>query len=187
MRSQNVILVVILLIAVGGICFALGVFFQWNKPLGPSLNLPALTPSATSLSTVAPTLVEQAISSSPVATSTQPANSAELVTPKPTPAATKQPLCLGPSTMTILVVGSDQRGTGYLYGLADSIHVVRIDFSIPNVMMVDFPRDLWVEIPGIADHYGITHGKLNQAYLFGNLAWVITMVQAKGPVCWRAR
>jgi LCP family protein required for cell wall assembly len=27
---------------------------------------------------------------------------------------------------------------------------------------------LWVEIPGIADHYGITHGKLNQAYFFGN-------------------
>jgi len=70
--------------------------------------------------------------------------------------------------MTILAIGSDQRGTSYLYGLADSIHVVRIDFSIPNIMVIDFPRDLWVEIPGIADHYGITHGKLNQAYLFGN-------------------
>jgi LCP family protein required for cell wall assembly len=34
--------------------------------------------------------------------------------------------------------------------------------------MLDFPRDLWVEIPGIADHYGVTHGKLNQAYFFGN-------------------
>ena len=34
--------------------------------------------------------------------------------------------------------------------------------------MVDIPRDLWVEIPGISDHYGITHGKLNQAYFFGN-------------------
>jgi LCP family protein required for cell wall assembly len=70
--------------------------------------------------------------------------------------------------MTILLVGSDARSTGYLYGLADSIHVMRIDFSVPNVMVVDFPRDLWVEIPGIADHHGITHGKLNQAYLYGN-------------------
>ena len=35
-------------------------------------------------------------------------------------------------------------------------------------MVIDFPRDLWVEIPGISDHYGITHGKINQAYLFGN-------------------
>ncbi len=70
--------------------------------------------------------------------------------------------------MTILAIGSDQRGTGYTYGLADSIHIVRIDFTVPNLMIIDFPRDLWVEIPGISDHYGITHGKLNQAYLFGN-------------------
>jgi LCP family protein required for cell wall assembly len=34
--------------------------------------------------------------------------------------------------------------------------------------VIDFPRDLWVEISGISDHHGITHGKLNQAYLFGN-------------------
>jgi LCP family protein required for cell wall assembly len=33
---------------------------------------------------------------------------------------------------------------------------------------LDIPRDLWVEIPGISEHYGITHGKLNQAYFFGN-------------------
>ncbi len=70
--------------------------------------------------------------------------------------------------MTILAIGSDARSTGYLYGLADSIHIVRIDFAIPNIMVIDFPRDLWVEIPDISDHYGITHGKLNQAYLFGN-------------------
>jgi LCP family protein required for cell wall assembly len=70
--------------------------------------------------------------------------------------------------MTILAIGSDERSTGYLYGLADSIHIVRIDFSVPNIMVVDFPRDLWVEIPDISKHYGITHGKINQAYLFGN-------------------
>jgi LCP family protein required for cell wall assembly len=35
-------------------------------------------------------------------------------------------------------------------------------------MVLDIPRDLWVEIPGISDHYGVTHGKLNQAYFFGN-------------------
>jgi LCP family protein required for cell wall assembly len=45
---------------------------------------------------------------------------------------------------------------------------VRIDFVTPSVMMLDFPRDLWVEIPGIADHYDITHAKLNQAYFFGS-------------------
>jgi LCP family protein required for cell wall assembly len=70
--------------------------------------------------------------------------------------------------MTILAIGSDERSTGYLYGLADSIHVIRVDFTVPNVMVIDFPRDLWVEIPGISEHHGITHGKLNQAYLYGN-------------------
>ena len=70
--------------------------------------------------------------------------------------------------MTILAIGSDQGGTGYLYGLADSIHIMHIDFVTPKIMVIDFPRDLWVEIPGISDHYGITHGKLNQAYFFGN-------------------
>jgi LCP family protein required for cell wall assembly len=34
--------------------------------------------------------------------------------------------------------------------------------------VLTFPRDLWVEIPEISDHYGIDHGKLNQAYLYGN-------------------
>lgn len=70
--------------------------------------------------------------------------------------------------MTVLLIGSDEREDDYYYGLADSIHLVRIDFTTPGVMLLDIPRDLWVEIPGISDHYGITHGKLNQAYFFGN-------------------
>jgi LCP family protein required for cell wall assembly len=91
-----------------------------------------------------------------------------MLTPVPSLTPTREPLCNGPKSITILAIGSDERSTGYQYGLADSIHVVRIDFSAPNIMVVDFPRDLWVEIPGIADHYGITHGKLNQAYFYGN-------------------
>ncbi|OGO14049.1 MAG: hypothetical protein A2030_08125 [Chloroflexi bacterium RBG_19FT_COMBO_50_10] len=70
--------------------------------------------------------------------------------------------------MTILAIGSDQRGTGYMYGLADSIYIAHIDFTAPKIMVIDFPRDLWVEIPEIADHHGITVGKINQAYLYGN-------------------
>jgi LCP family protein required for cell wall assembly len=69
--------------------------------------------------------------------------------------------------MTILVVGSDSRSTDYLYGLADAIRIVRVDFVAPQVNVFTLPRDLWVEIPGIADNYGITHGKLNQAYFYG--------------------
>jgi anionic cell wall polymer biosynthesis LytR-Cps2A-Psr (LCP) family protein len=62
--------------------------------------------------------------------------------------------------MTILAIGSDERNADYLYGLADAIRIIRIDFITPSVSILDFPRDLWVEIPGISDHYGITHGVL---------------------------
>jgi len=82
---------------------------------------------------------------------------------------TNIPLCGGPPVMTILAIGSDTRGTGYTWGLADVIRVVRIDFVTPRLTVLDFPRDLWVEIPYIADNLdGQDHEKLNQAYLYGN-------------------
>lgn len=140
----------------------------WNKPLGPALRLPK------------PTTQEGAVLSSPPGVN--PDGSVSGTDPTPTPGsllsqivskfikpnATNKSLCDGPAVMTLLLIGSDERSEGYLYGLADSIRIVRIDFNTPSVMMVDVPRDLWVEIPGIADHYGVTHGKLNQAYFFGN-------------------
>lgn len=70
--------------------------------------------------------------------------------------------------MNILAIGSDARGDHYLYGLADIMRLVRVDFVNARVAVLEVPRDLWVEIPEISDHYNITHGKLNQAYLYGN-------------------
>lgn len=81
---------------------------------------------------------------------------------------TRETFCGGPEVMTILAIGSDYRADNYLYGLSDVMRVVRVDFVTPKVMAMEFPRDLYVEIPDIADHHGITHGKLNQAYLYGN-------------------
>jgi LCP family protein required for cell wall assembly len=79
------------------------------------------------------------------------------------------PLCGGPPVMSILLIGSDTRGTDYTYGLSDVMRVVRVDFVKPGVTMLDFPRDLWVKIPYIASHLnGQDHEKLNQAYLYGN-------------------
>jgi LCP family protein required for cell wall assembly len=143
-------------VTVGGVI----ILYLWNMPLGPAIVLSTHTPSADT--TLSPS------SNSASLGSTQSASLNQLKTTVPFPTATPQPICNGPSTMTILAIGSDARDTGYLYGLADSIHIIRIDFTVPNIMVIDFPRDLWVEIPGISDHYGITHGKLNQAYFFGN-------------------
>jgi LCP family protein required for cell wall assembly len=82
------------------------------------------------------------------------------------PAEIPQPVCGGPPSMTILLVGSDS-GSDYLYGLADVIRIVHVDFISPRVSVFSLPRDLWVEIPGLEEDFGITHGKLNQAYFYG--------------------
>lgn len=96
----------------------------------------------------------------------------------PSPAAR----CGGPAVMNLLAVGSDYRGNGYLYGLGDVIRIVRVDFVTPKVTVLEFPRDLWVQIPDIADDLqGQDHEKLNQAYLYGNKGFGYTDDPAQGP------
>ncbi|MBK8821163.1 MAG: LCP family protein [Anaerolineales bacterium] len=81
---------------------------------------------------------------------------------------TPQPMCGGPYIMNIVAVGADSRSDNYQYGLSDAIRLVRVDFVTPKITVLEFPRDLWVKIPHIADNLnGIDEGKLNQAYLFG--------------------
>ena len=84
--------------------------------------------------------------------------------------------------MNILAVGTDARGDHYNYGLADVIRLVRVDFVNPKVTVLEFPRDLWVEIPDIADNLdGQDHERLNQAYLYGNPGFGYTDDPAQGP------
>ncbi len=172
MKKRFILILVGLVLLLGAAAGAYAATSRWNRPLGPSLGLPSLTPPVAGQSTSAPAgaesihsapqgIAKQGTSQPQAGNSTSSAASLPPTTPAP-------PLCDGPVVMNILAVGMDYRGSEYLYGLADSIHVMRIDFTQPSALVVDFPRDLWVEIPDIADHYGITHGKLNQAYLFGN-------------------
>jgi len=83
--------------------------------------------------------------------------------------------------MYILLVGSDARSNSYKVGLSDSMRVVRIDFTGPRLQVITFPRDLYVEIPELQDHHGITHGKLNQAYLYGNPGYNYYDGPGQGP------
>jgi LCP family protein required for cell wall assembly len=69
--------------------------------------------------------------------------------------------------MIALGIGADS-DFEYRYGLADAMRVARVDFVNAKVTVLSVPRDLWVEIPDIEQHYGITHGKLNQAYFYGS-------------------
>ena len=133
----------------------LGFFHLYRQPLGPALDLLASTQPAPTLTAVP--IKEVAMAVTGTATETLP-----------TGTAAPQPLCGGPAVMNILAIGSDARANHYLYGLSDIMRLVRVDFVNARVTILEVPRDLWVEIPEISDHYNITHGKLNQAYLYGN-------------------
>jgi LCP family protein required for cell wall assembly len=168
MSKKTLISILIAEIAVAGAALIFVLAALWNKPLGTVLGLPAATSIPSEASTNLSINSVGDAASSPGPTSTPPSLLSRIVSILKPQAMANKPLCNGPSVMTLLVIGSDQRSEDYLYGLADSIRIVRIDFSTPKVMALDIPRDLWVEIPDISDHYGITHGKLNQAYFFGN-------------------
>jgi polyisoprenyl-teichoic acid--peptidoglycan teichoic acid transferase len=151
MRSSTrvvLLVVVVLVLAAGGFLVA-RLATRWSTPLGPRLTLqlstdtPSPPPAATP--TTAPGSIE-ATAPEPSATVTPPAN----------------------DSLVILAVGADN-SAGYIRGLADVTRVVRVDFTNARITMLAFPRDLWVRIPGIQDHYGLTKGKLNQSYFYGNL------------------
>jgi len=167
--KKNILIIAMILI--GGLTITAGIilFQRWNRPLGASLELPTrtpiseiqtgptdLSPTATvtgNLSIETPSLVTEGI---PLPTNTM----------EPTKPVT---VCGGPPLMYILGVGVDTNDPNYLYGLADVIRIVRVDFIKPKVTVLTLPRDLWVEIPDIVEKYAdtITHGKLNQSYLYG--------------------
>ena len=83
--------------------------------------------------------------------------------------------------MFILLVGSDARRDTYSIGLADSIRIVRVDFVDATIRVLAFPRDMYVEIPGIENDNGIMPGKLNQAYLYGNPGYDYYEGPGQGP------
>ena len=162
-------------------CFLFGLVIwlwrgEWQQPLGPALQI----------STVVPFQMPATWTPDPAKTST-PENgpgSDSVLPASPMPTSTLPPIgmCGASPRMTILVVGSDARSDSYLYGLADMIRIVRIDFVNPKVTILEFPRDLWVEIPDIADNLsGQDHEKLNQAYLYGNPGFGYTDDPAQGP------
>ncbi|MBI5295969.1 MAG: LCP family protein [Chloroflexi bacterium] len=159
-------------------------YLSWvRKPLGPALStVPPLTMPAT----WTPAAIPDFQPPSPTVTllpgqpvPTEPVQMTALPTDTPVSSLAR---CGGPSVMHLLLIGSDQRGDSYAYGLGDVIRLVRIDFVVPKVTVLEFPRDLWVQIPDIADNLsGQDHERLNQAYLYGNPGFGYTDDPAQGP------
>lgn len=175
-RTQKVILSLLSLLACSTILLA-GWLWRgtWEKPLGPALRIPTVTPfRLPSTWTPDPNAIPTVV----LAQKGMPASQAS-----PIPTATSNiGLCGAPPVMNILAIGTDARGNNYDYGLGDVIRLVRVDFVNPKVTVLEFPRDLWVEIPDIADNLkGQDHEKLNQAYLYGNPGFGYTDDPAQGP------
>ena len=148
---------------------------QWQQPLGPVLQ--ALT--------VTPYQMPATWTPDPDALSTLQSVPTKVPLLQASPLPTITPnlgLCGAPPVMNILAIGADTRGDNYTYGLADVIRLVRVDFVNPKVTVLEIPRDLWVEIPDVADDLnGQDHEKLNQAYLYGNPGFGYTDDPAQGP------
>ena len=123
-----------------------------------------------------PPTVTSTASITPMSTVTQTPGPTLILTPTEVPV-----LCGGPPVMFILLVGSDARSDSYTVGLADSVRLVRVDFVEASIRVLAFPRDLYVEIPEIEEHGGITHGKLNQAFLYGNPGYNYYDGPGQGP------
>ena len=148
---------------------------KWRQPLGPALQTATVTPFQLPATwTPNPTMIAKLQSTS---------TNIPISQASPLPTITPNiGLCGAPPVMNILAIGADTRGDNYIYGLADAIRLVRVDFVNPKVTILEIPRDLWVEIPDIADNLnGQDHEKLNQAYLYGNPGFGYTDDPAQGP------
>lgn len=169
-RPQKATLSFLIVTAAGLIILVVRVYAGlWVQPLGPELQFPTVTPIQ----------LPATWTPNPDATGTPPA------TPSPVPptrARSATALCGGPQVMNLLLIGSDARADSYNYGLADMIRLVRVDFVEARVAVLEFPRDMWVQIPDVADNLnGQEFEKLNQAYLYGNPGFNYTDDPAEGP------
>jgi LCP family protein required for cell wall assembly len=160
---------ILLLLCLAGLLISLG-RHKASTSLGPALDLPAPSPGEARLegSSIfsglgkAVDTLSQWLPGVLASGSSSPSGAVQLDSQaKPN----AKPVCGGPPNMLVLAAGAD--ADDYLYGLSDVIRIARLDFVEPSITILSLPRDLWVEIPGIQDRYGYTHGKLNQAYFFG--------------------
>ena len=127
---------------IGGGILLLSLFTTvFNQPLGEPLDLPA-TATVTAFPASTEQITEEPVDEGP------------------------PPVCGDVDEMTFLLVGTDFRGSNYLYGLADVIRVVHVDFTIPQVNVVAIPRMVLIEDVG-PNLEVATPVLINQTYLFG--------------------
>ncbi len=128
----------------------------WSRqPLGPSLAVPVEWTLPTAW-TASPVTLLPTITYAPT-----------LIFASDTPVSPFL-ACTNLPTITVLAIGTDARSDEYRVGRADVIRAVRLDFQQQRVTVLEFPRDLWVKIPGIERNLKTDRQKLNTAYTYGN-------------------
>jgi LCP family protein required for cell wall assembly len=159
-KSQKITLGILSTFACGLLLLVLysgmQVYLTWTRqPLGPALSYPTAWQLPATW-TASPGASQAVITLAPT-----------LSFDTATPASPFLP-CANLPTMTLLAIGTDTRSDQYLYGRADVIRAVRVDFRAQHVAILEFPRDLWVKIPDVRDNLGTDRQKLNTAYTYGN-------------------
>jgi LCP family protein required for cell wall assembly len=149
----------IVFLAVLSIAFQ--VYQDWSQqPLGPTLAYP------TELQLPATWTASPAAIQATVPATLAPTLTVETETPSSPFLA-----CNDLPTMTVLAIGTDVRPGEHRYGLTDVIRAVRVDFRGQRLTTLEFPRDLWVKIPGIEGNLKTDHQKLNTAYAHGGFEY----------------
>jgi LCP family protein required for cell wall assembly len=156
-------------ISAGGLLLALclGLYFGLYQPFArKALNTPlpkvVLTPAPLPATLATPDLAEDA-TPLPAPLSIPQLQETRVTLQADNP---RTPVCGNQDELLILLVGIDYLGQGYLYGLADVIRLVRVDFTRPAVEVATLPRSLLVQVPpGLNAPTPIL---LNQAYFFGS-------------------
>jgi LCP family protein required for cell wall assembly len=158
-KAQKITLGVLSVIACSLLLVVLSTASQayqaWNQPLGSTLANPTEWELPATW-TASPGASQPTITLAPTLTF-------ETETP-----ASPFLACNDLPTMTVLAIGTDVRSDEYRYGRADVMRAVRVDFQHQRVTALEFPRDLWVEIPGIERSLKTDHQKLNTAYAHGH-------------------
>ena len=92
-------------------------------------------------------------------------------TPMPTPVLPEAPplpeTCSGPGQMNLLLMGVDGRTEDLnIFGRADTLLLLAVDFGLPAAHLLSVARDLWITVPGYGAYLPV-EGRVNLGYALG--------------------
>jgi len=162
MKTKKIIIGGIIIIVL--ICLGLVIRSWAQKPLSGS-SIEALKSQINRVVTPDPGIKPQFTLESLAEDGDQSTGTIEpLPTLIPTLTFNEKPVCGGPPVQLILALGVEDNDQ------SDAIRLVRVDYINKWVTIMSVPRDLWVDVPNMAEH-GITQGRINATFGYGDYFW----------------